>query len=311
MPNYYEINEETARRAKEAYSFSEYKDGSTTASYRAAVDEVAALAEEQKRKTSPFYHDKIDALAERYAKRLAEWQNDYNRNVASCPSWAITGASNYNKTFGRKHARQQSREGELWKEYDEIERIKDKIKAVGTGPVDLADPNAREMITEQLDKAQKQLENAKAVNAHYKKNGTFKGLPGLSDEKAAQMDANIKAAAQQFPAFTKPFPDYELTSLRGKVKRLEERLAQLDKLQQTAEEEQEPERFDGFEVVRNAAENRLQIIFDDKPGDDVRDVLKSNGFKWSPKNQAWQRQLTRNAESALKYYVLPKIAPQA
>lgn len=308
--NYYEISEETARRAKEAYSYSEYINGSTTDEYRASVDEVNALAEKQKEKTSPFYHAKIDALADSYARRLADWINRHNSNIASCPSSFITGGSNYNKVFGRKHEKQQAREGKLWDEYEEIKRIKDKIKAVGTGPVDLADPNAREMITEQLTKAQKQLENAKKVNAHYRKHKTFKGLPGLSDENAAQMDANIKAARQQWPAYEKPFPDYELTSLRGKIKRLEDRLAQLDKLQAMQEDETANEKFNGGEIVRNAAENRLQLIFDDKPGDDVREVLKNNGFKWSPKNKAWQRQLTRNAEIVLKHYVLPVIASQ-
>jgi hypothetical protein len=41
--------------------------------------------------------------------------------------------------------------------------------------------------------------------------------------------------------------------------------------------------------------NRLQILFDEIPADDLRAALKSHGFKWSRKNEAWQRQLTRNA----------------
>ena len=31
---------------------------------------------------------------------------------------------------------------------------------------------------------------------------------------------------------------------------------------------------------------------------DMRTTLKRNAFKWAPRNQAWQRQLTRNAEYA-------------
>ena len=46
MPNYYEISEGSARQAKEAYSWSDYKPGSATADYRAAVDEAAELAAE-------------------------------------------------------------------------------------------------------------------------------------------------------------------------------------------------------------------------------------------------------------------------
>ena len=54
------------------------------------------------------------------------------------------------------------------------------------------------------------------------------------------------------------------------------------------------------EIVRNAALNRLQILFDEIPDADTRTALKEHGFRWSPKNQAWQRQLTDNAVSAAR-----------
>ena len=45
----------------------------------------------------------------------------------------------------------------------------------------------------------------------------------------------------------------------------------------------------GVKIVRNTDLMRLQLIFDGKPSDEVRAVLKKNAFKWSPKNSAWQR----------------------
>lgn len=62
-------------------------------------------------------------------------------------------------------------------------------------------------------------------------------------------------------------------------------------------------------MVVNAEINRLQIIFDGKPGEDMRDALKSNGFRWAPSQGAWQRQLTANALYAAKH--IPGIAPAA
>ena len=132
---YYEINEQTARRANDVNSMSDYRPGSATEEYRAAVDKAAALVQARKAKISPYYHDKLDALLDRYARRLAEWTNDYNRNQASYPSQFISGAGGYNM---RKHEKQMSREGTLWNEYDEIKAILNKIEAVGSGPVDLA-----------------------------------------------------------------------------------------------------------------------------------------------------------------------------
>ena len=53
-------------------------------------------------------------------------------------------------------------------------------------------------------------------------------------------------------------------------------------------------------VVENTEIMRLQLIFDGKPEPEVRDILKSNGFRWAPSQGAWQRQLTNNAKYALK-----------
>ena len=80
---YYEINEQTARRANDVNSMSDYTPGSATAVYRAAVDKAAALVEERKAKISPYYHDKLDALLDRYARRLADYYNAYYRNESA------------------------------------------------------------------------------------------------------------------------------------------------------------------------------------------------------------------------------------
>ena len=294
---YYEINEDTARNAHYCVHMSDYQPGSATNSYRAAVDEAAALVEARKSKVSPYYHDKLDALLDRYARRLAQWTNDYNRNQASYPSQFISGAGNYNM---KKHEKQMSREGTLWNEYDEIKAILNKIEAVGTGAVDLADPHAHKMLADQLQKLQSKLDESKALNAYYRKHKSFDGFPGLTAEAAAKLTADFADTCQRCPWVKHPIPDYELTSLRGKIKRVQARLADLDKLQAAAQQPDSTTKFDGGEIVRNAEENRLQILFDEIPDADTRDALKSNGFRWSPRNKAWQRQLTQNAEYAAR-----------
>jgi len=44
-------------------------------------------------------------------------------------------------------------------------------------------------------------------------------------------------------------------------------------------------------------------MFDDIPPSDVRRDLKSNGWRWSPKNQAWQRKNTENAKYNASYII--------
>ena len=45
---YYNIDENSARLAHEMMSMRDYKEGSVTAEYRAAVDQAAALVEQKK-----------------------------------------------------------------------------------------------------------------------------------------------------------------------------------------------------------------------------------------------------------------------
>jgi hypothetical protein len=62
-----------------------------------------------------------------------------------------------------------------------------------------------------------------------------------------------------------------------------------------------------FKAVKNLEENRLQLFFAGKPEEEIRAILKKNGYKWSPRNTAWQRQLTPNAISNLRH-VLDEVA---
>lgn len=273
---------------------SDYQTGRATADYTASVEEARKIAEDRKQHTSAFYHDKINALLDKYERKLAAWYDAYNSNEASCPSWFITGPANYPTG---KHERKMNRERSLWAEYDEIKAIIDRIKAVGRGPIDLADPHAREMLTERLEKLEKAFEKSKAINAYWRKHKSLVGFPEMSPEEAERMTAEIKADLEQHTWITQPIPGYELTSLRDKIKRTSERLEELDKRQNAPADD---EQHDGFTIVRNIELDRLQIVFDDIPAEEVRAALKANGFRWSPRNKAWQRQLTDNAERAAK-----------
>lgn len=300
VPPYGSIDEETARNAHYCVHMSDYKPGSATASYRNSVNKAAQLVEQQKARVSAFYHDKLDALLNSYARRLAQWTNDYNRNQASYPSQFIAGAGNFNM---RKHNRQMAREDSLWEEYRQIEAILDKVRSVGTGPVDLADPHAREMLTERLNSQRQMLEDAKTANAYYRKHKTLEGCPSLSEKNRAWLTRpGVFASGDGSPIslYGSPFPAYELASIRGKIERTEQRLAELDRREQQTAEPQTGTAFDGGQIVRNIDLNRLQILFDTIPDAATRAALKQNGFRWSPKNQAWQRQLTDNAERAAR-----------
>lgn len=62
-----------------------------------------------------------------------------------------------------------------------------------------------------------------------------------------------------------------------------------------------PNSIGSFQVVKNYKLDRIQVIFPDKPKEEIREILKKEAaLKWAPSEGAWQRQLTGNAEFAIK-----------
>lgn len=63
---------------------------------------------------------------------------------------------------------------------------------------------------------------------------------------------------------------------------------------------QEVSRQGNIAILYNYEIDRVQINFldNEKPSEEIRKLLKGNGFKWSPKNGVWQRQLTQNGKWA-------------
>ena len=281
---YYEINEQTARRANDVNSMSDYRPGSATEEYRTAVDKAAALVQARKAKISPYYHDKLDALLDRYARRLADYYNAYYRNESACPSILVCGGSSFPV---RKKQKQNARRDSLWQEYKEIDAILDKIRSVGTGAVDLADPHARELLQDRLQQEQNALDYCKAANAYYRKHKTLEGCPELTAEQVEKVKASMSQDWRKDPV---PFPSYLLTNNNANIRRVRQRIEEL-----SHKTEFVGWTFPGGEAKVNEAENRLQLIFEDKPDADTRQALKSEGFKWAPSQGAWQRQLNQNA----------------
>lgn len=164
MPKYYPINEEAAKRAKDMNSLSDYQPGSATAGYRAMVDEAYAAAERQKARVDPMYHDKIDTLVDRYARKLAENLNERNVIDARVPSILISGGGNF--PVAKKHKQNAARDRN-YGEYAEISKLLDKIRSVGMGGISADDDLAVEKLTKKLEGLESQQTTMKEVNAYF------------------------------------------------------------------------------------------------------------------------------------------------
>lgn len=298
--SYHTINEEAARRANDMNSFRDYKAGSATAEYRRMVDAATELAERQKQRVDPMYHEKIDRLLETYCRKLAENMNASYSIEARCPSILISGGGNFPV---RKKEKQNAARDRNLEEWNYIQGLLDKIRSVGTGGISSDDPQAVEKLEAKLAALEKHQEMMKAANAAIRMKDPAKG-----DAKLAELGYTPEDIAKlREPDFCGRigYPAYALQNNNANIRRIRGRIAELKKRTESTPEGWE---FDGGRVVVNTTENRLQVIFDGKPDADIRTELKGEGFRWAPSQGAWQRQLTDNAMRAARR--LKCIAPQ-
>ena len=127
----------------------------------------------------------------------------------------------------------------------------------------------------------------KAVNAYYRKHKTLEGCPELTAEQVEKVTASMSQDWRKDPV---PFPSYLLTNNNANIRRVRQRIEELSNRSEFV-----GWTFPGGEAKVNEAENRLQLLFEEKPDTDTRQALKSEGFKWAPSQGAWQRQLNQNA----------------
>lgn len=290
---YYQISEDAARRAKQMNSFSDYREGSATAGYRQMVNEAVELGEKQKKRVDPMSHEKIDALVDTYARKLAANLNQSYSIAGRCPSILISGGSNFPV---RKKEKQNAAADRNMQEFTEIQGILAKIRGVGMGGISSDDPNALEKLRAKAESLEKRQERMKAANAAIRMKDTEKGDTKLSE--MGYTPEQIKQLREPDFCGRIGYPSYELSNNNANVRRIKERITELEKRQ----EQPAPDgwNFDGGEVVMNTEMNRLQIVLDDRPDDDLKKALKENGFRWAPSQSAWQRQLTDNAIRAAK-----------
>jgi len=291
---YYSINEGAARRAKEMNSFSDYKPGSATAEYRHYVDEAFALAQEQKKRVDPMYHEKIDSLLDTYARKLAANMNHGYEIDARVPSILIAGGSNFPV---RKKEKQNAARDSNMQEWQYIQGLLDKIRSTGMGGIRQDDPQAIPKLQKKLAGLEKAQETMKAVNAYYRKHGTLDGCPHLSPENLENLKADM---ASGWHYEKKPFQSWELSNNNAEIRRVRQRIENLTRANEVAYVGWE---FDGGHVEANRDQGRLQVFFDGKPEADARQQLKEHGFRWAPSVGAWQRLLNDNA-----YYASDRIA---
>ena len=211
-----------------------------------------------------------------------------------CPSVMISGAGNFPV---KKKEKQVAAWDKNHEDYKEVEAILGKIEAIfyGKDVIKSDDENAIEKLQDKVDGLREDQERMKQANKAIRMKDKEKGDAtlhdmGYTDEQIAQL---------REPDFCGRigFPDYMLANNNANIRRLEGRIKSLQKTKSQGTQESE-NKF--FKVKENVEAMRIQLFFEGKPEPEVRDILKSNGFRWAPSVGAWQRQLNNNGKYAVE-----------
>lgn len=93
---------------------------------------------------------------------------------------------------------------------------------------------------------------------------------------------------------------YELQNIGQEIRRLKERVKELKELDELDFQEIN---FEGGKVIHNKEQNRIQILFDEKPNEEIRNIVKKHSFKWARSQGAWQRLFNKNGIRATKRFL--------
>lgn len=180
-----------------------------------------------------------------------------------------------------------------------------KAESVGCGGISSDDPDAISKLETELSKIQEAQQMMVAVNKTIRKHQEpERRLSALMEMGFAEDRA--RDILQPDFAGRVGFARYALSNNSANASRIRKRI---DSLKATKAREAVQIDGNGYRYTEDTEDNRVRFEFDGKPAEDIRALLKSRGFKWSPSRGAWVRHLNNAgiyaAETVRKYLDQP------
>lgn len=209
----------------------------------------------------------VEKIKQKHFDLAVEFLNAESR----CMSWAITGPAKF--PVKRAEARQRTSEDRLNRLVDFRNGLEKYLKKI-TRATETED-DKKEKWEKQIEQLKARQEMMKDVNAMIRK-----GLKKEAEEKYGLEEIKPDCFG------VVGYPAYKLSNNLANIKRLEEQVKKIDAMRNTTNEGFE---VDGVKVEYDPTEIRYNIYFASIPDEVMRTKLKSHGFKWSPRRQAWTR----------------------
>lgn len=227
------------------------------------------------------------------------------RERTIAPPWTVVGRSNYRGNPERAR-RIYERAAERWEAAKNL--IARKLNKYNPNrAVRSDDADAPERLKRKIANLTNAQELMKKVNAIIRKGRNVVAeltALGISAERVEELVNPALSYHRQ------GFQGWELTNNNANIRRLEARLQTLEREANRPDEDRISAKGKGWECFEDTAAQRLCYRFDGIPSEEVRSLLKSNGFKWSPTRLLWVRLLNAQARYAATHHINPKL-PQA
>lgn len=223
---------------------------------------------------------------EKYIEKLSAWL----RAKSNCISTMITGPANFPVARAEKANNIERKRGEEFFEWRER-----YFKAVNRVPRPSIEDDLANQTRKLADLEIKQ-EGMKELNKILKKHGY-----DLIKAEGAIKEAEIPQSAIN-EMYNGCIQGFTLTNNNAKIKNTRDRITALEN-RLTFQSSFESIEFPGGSIT--VEDDRVKIFNDSKPEQEVIDLYKKNGFRWSPNWKCWVRQLTDNAMFAVKHTILP------
>jgi hypothetical protein len=231
-----------------------------------------------------------DEYEDRYIEKYKEWLYAMSR----CFSQMITGAGGWKPATFRRHEKTNAAEKAA---HDRLDQWCEKV---------IKRCNRQERLTgwAEVERLQDKLDNLTRTQEMMKDANKI-----IRDKKLAEVEKVDELVALGFSEQTSMklmepdfcgrigFADYALRNNLAKIKDTE---AKMKRHASMASKEDSEKEYAWGTLRIDYSDERYRFIFDGKPEQKVIDLMKSNAFKWSRANGAWQRQITPNATYAVK-----------
>lgn len=229
---------------------------------------------------------------------------DLLRAKARCISAMITGPAKFPVARAEKaNKAEHNKSVELTDYIQRVKKAIDKQNNPQNHSISSDDKNALQLLKDKLEKltaAQSQMKQCNKIIKSVKTNREQK-IEQLKGVFGPMFDAEKLFIPDCFGNIG--FASFSLTNNNATIKATEDRIKQLEMA--SNRKTREITTIEGIKMVENAEENRVQFFFNGKPEQSIIDLMKSNGFKWSPTQGCWQRLWNNNAIYAINHYILP------